>query len=453
MNNSVKKKVIKASVWTIAGYVVSQTLRFSGNLILTRLLIPEMFALMAVVSVIQHGVLMCSEIGLQTNIIRHKRGEDDEFLNTAWTIEVIRGWLSWFIMIAIAGTLNSFQENSTILDSNSVYYDANLPLLIMITGFSSVITGFSSTKLWLAKRSLQLSQITIINLLTQVFSLSIIVIWTYFDRTIWPMVYGGLISSLLFMLSSHLYLKGKKNSFFFDKNIAKELFKFGKWMFLSAVFTFFALNSDRLILAKLMSSEMLGIYMVAFFLIHAIKMGIRKYSASVIFPLLSQLNRDSNTNPKDFFYKIRNKQDILIFFIAGFLYIIAPLIVDIFYDSRYEKAGQMLQILSISLVGVSYSLGNTMMTTIGHPYVGTIIVLSRAILLWASVPFVFMHYGLMGAIWAISANIFIEVIIIWGAFLKFKMINWVKEIYLLPLVGVGYGIGYICIELYKWLNQ
>jgi len=453
MNNSVKNKVIKASAWMIVGYVASQALRFSGNLILTRLLIPEMFALMAVVSVIQHGVLMCSEIGLQTNVIRHKRGEDEEFLNTAWTIEVIRGWLSWFIMIAIAGALIYYQKNNIVEDLGSVYYDTNLPLLIIISGFSSVITGFASTKLWLAKRSLQLSQITIINLVTQIISLGIIVIWTYFDRTIWPMVYGGLISSLLFMLSSHLYLKGKKNFFFFDKNIAKELFKFGKWMFLSAVFTFFALNSDRLILGKLISSEILGIYMVAFFLIHAIKMGIRKYSASVIFPLLSQLHRDSTGKSKDLFYKIRQKQDILIFFIAGFVYVTGPTIVSVFYDSRYIQAGEILQILSVSLIGVSYSLGNTMMTTMGHPYIGTLIVLSRAILLWASVPFIFMYYGLLGAIWAISANIFIEVIVIWGAFLKFKVINWVKEIYLLPFVGVGYGVGYACIQLYKWLNQ
>jgi len=447
--DTIKEKVVKASIWVIVGYGFSQILRFSGNLILTRLLMPEMFALMAVVSVIQHGVLMCSEFGLQANIIRHKKGRDKEFLNTAWTMEIIRGWLSWFIMLAIACAVFELQSEKIISDSSSVYSDVSLPLVIFIAGFSNVIISYGSTKVWLAKRSLQLNRITFITLGVQGISLSIIVIWTYYTRTIWPMVFGGLISNLLQVLGSHYLLKGMRNSVFFDKNIAKELFKFGKWMFLSAVFTFIALNSDRLLLAKLISSEMLGVYMVAFFLVNSVRMGIRKFSASIIFPLLSKVHRESLEKSKTLFYKIRNKQDILIFFIAGFLYVTAPVIIDIFYDERYSEAGTILRILTVSLVGFSYSLGKTMTTTMGYPHIGAIIALARAIILWITVPFMFMYFGLIGAVWAIALNILVEVVIIWGVFIKYKIINWLKELYLLPFVAVGYIVGYICVEVYR----
>ncbi|MFM6205833.1 oligosaccharide flippase family protein, partial [Planktothrix sp.] len=88
---SLSKKAIQGTIWTLFGYGGSQVLRFGGNLILTRLLVPELFGLMALVNTFITGLNLFSDVGIRPSIIRSQRGDDPEFLNTAWTIQVFRG--------------------------------------------------------------------------------------------------------------------------------------------------------------------------------------------------------------------------------------------------------------------------------------------------------------------------------------------------------------------------
>ena len=92
MSSSLKKQAVRGTIWTVFGYGSSQVLRFGGNLILTRLLVPDLFGLMALVQIFIRGLSLFSDIGIRPSIIRSDRGDDPIFLNTAWTIQVIRGF-------------------------------------------------------------------------------------------------------------------------------------------------------------------------------------------------------------------------------------------------------------------------------------------------------------------------------------------------------------------------
>ena len=53
--NNFKKRAINSGIWVTAGYGLQQVLRLASNLILTRLLFPEAFGLMAIVQTIMTG--------------------------------------------------------------------------------------------------------------------------------------------------------------------------------------------------------------------------------------------------------------------------------------------------------------------------------------------------------------------------------------------------------------
>ena len=95
MSSSIKKQAVRGTVWTIVGYGGSQGLRFVGNLILTRLLMPELFGLMALVNTFRIGLSLFSDIGIDPSIIRSQRSSDPDFLNTAWTLQMLRGCWIW----------------------------------------------------------------------------------------------------------------------------------------------------------------------------------------------------------------------------------------------------------------------------------------------------------------------------------------------------------------------
>jgi len=70
-------------MWTIASYGLSQVLRLGSNLILTRLLVPEMFGLMSLVYVFITALHLFWDLGIGTSLMQNKRGEEPDFLNTA----------------------------------------------------------------------------------------------------------------------------------------------------------------------------------------------------------------------------------------------------------------------------------------------------------------------------------------------------------------------------------
>ena len=120
MKSSLKSKSIVAAAWTLLGFGGAQVIRLGSNLVMTRLLAPEMFGVMAIVNVIIIGFNLISDIGLRPNIIQRQRELDDGFLDTAWTVQIIKGFLLWFAVLVLSLVLYMLQKTSFIT-SGSVY--------------------------------------------------------------------------------------------------------------------------------------------------------------------------------------------------------------------------------------------------------------------------------------------------------------------------------------------
>ena len=100
--SNLRARAIRSSVLTVGGFGASQVIRFASNLILTRLLFPEAFGMMALVMVFIQGLYQFSDVGVGPAIMQSKRGDDPHFLNTAWTIQAGRGVLLWLAASVLA---------------------------------------------------------------------------------------------------------------------------------------------------------------------------------------------------------------------------------------------------------------------------------------------------------------------------------------------------------------
>ena len=63
---------------------------------------------MALVSVVLVGMVMFSDVGVSAAISHSTRGDDPAFLNTAYTIHVLRGVMLWLVTCAMAWPLAQF---------------------------------------------------------------------------------------------------------------------------------------------------------------------------------------------------------------------------------------------------------------------------------------------------------------------------------------------------------
>src|SRR5580658_4675768 len=88
---TVRALAVRVAAWTAVGFGGAQVLRFAFNLILTRLLYPELFGLMALAFSVITGLNLFSDFGTAAIVVSHPRGADREFLNTVWSLQILRG--------------------------------------------------------------------------------------------------------------------------------------------------------------------------------------------------------------------------------------------------------------------------------------------------------------------------------------------------------------------------
>src|SRR5262249_56997640 len=111
-----------------------------------------------------------------------------------------------------------------------------------------------------SQRSLAMGRLVLIDLISQVVSVAVMIGWALVERSVWALVAGGLASMATKAALSHLMLAGAGSGFAVDRASLAELLHFGRWILLSTVVTFLALQIDRLVLGVLVPIGMVGVY-------------------------------------------------------------------------------------------------------------------------------------------------------------------------------------------------
>lgn len=335
---NVGARVRRSTVWSFLGFGGGQLIRLASNLILTRLLFPEAFGLMALMMVVLTGLKLFSDTGIRGSIIQHNRGDDLTFLDTAWTIQVIRGVLLWAMTFAIAGPLAQL-------------YDApELAQMLPVAGFALLIKGLQPTAVHTVNRHLALGRMTQITLSVQVTVLVITALLAWQMLSVWALVIGALIGSALQTGAEWLFLPNANNRLRIEGKAFWQIFHFGKWVFVATIAGFVVNQGDRAILGLYISLSELGIYNIAFMLASVPVTLSMALQGKVVFPLYRMKPpTESVDNQLAIFRTRRLLASGLIATSIAFAFA-GPWIIEVLYDSRYYEAGPILTLLSLSLI-------------------------------------------------------------------------------------------------------
>jgi O-antigen/teichoic acid export membrane protein len=384
---SLKSLAIKGVSWTVIGYGATQVLRFGSNIILTRLLEPKIFGLMSIVTIFLISIQLFSDFGINQSIIRHRRGEEPVFLNTAWTVQVVRGICIWLVYLIIAWPLSL------------IYNQPDLMWLIPFAGLNAIILGFHSTIFAKFSRHVSVDRVTIINISVYIIQIFVTLTLTLFYRSIWPLVVGSLLSSLFKLFIGHWLNRKSPNRFAWDRDALKELFSFGKWVFIATMIGFLAAQSDVVILGKLAPLEKVGVYNIAFTLSDIPRQIINGIYTSVIYPLVSKL---INLPKLVFRQKFADQRRYLLIPCAIVIAMLAnfgDLVISLFYDNRYYDARWMIPILSLGLWHtLLYRTTSSCLVAMGKPFYVAQGNFLRFLIVAMGLPIVFSWQGLFGAV-------------------------------------------------------
>ena len=419
---SLKRQALAGSVWTIGSAGVGNVLRLAGNLILTRLLFPEAFGMMVMVNVVMQGLHMFSDVGIGPSIIQHKRGDDPDFLNTAWTIQIFRGIGLFIAACALAYPLAMYRQQPMLM------------YLLPVTALTALISGFNSTAPGQLHRHMRIGPITLLELGYQAVNITVMIIIAFIWPTVWALVLGGLAASVAQLIATHTILSQGRNRLWWDREAVAYLVRFGRWIFISTAFTFLAGQGDKLILGGFLSDRDLGLYGIAFWLsMFAVEI-IRKLTSKVLFPTYSRL---ADADPHQLHRRIRRVRITVLLAILPWLCVLAVWggdIVRFLYDPRYHDAGWILRALAVGGIFEVVALTcSPVLLAVGDSFRHMVPIITRCIMLTVAMLVGYRLGGQSGLIVGVaSASILNYPVVAW-AVNKYRA--WTPGLDLLCLIG------------------
>jgi O-antigen/teichoic acid export membrane protein len=348
--------LLRGTAWTIGAFGVSQVLRLVTNIILTRLLAPDIFGTMLIIYSLATGLELISDVGIGQNIVHNKNAENPDFYNTAWSLQLIRSVVLWLVFLAAAAPMARFYESPILAH------------IVPFTAFSIVILGLSSVSKAMLQKRLQIVKLTVYETFMALISSTAVILLAYFNPTIWALVFANLFSSTASMIGSHLLLSDIKQRFNLSKQFVWQILGFGKWIFISSIVYFLSTYIDRLYLAKVVPLELLGIYGIARSLSDISINLVLRLGSVVVFPFIASHSHLPRADLREKLASIRTR--FLLLAALGFSFFIATadLAIKILYDERYHAATWILPVLIIgSWLSTLATLNESTLLGLGKP--------------------------------------------------------------------------------------
>lgn len=391
---SLESRALKGTYFVVAFYGAGLSMRMISSVVLTRLFAPELFGLMALVTTIIVGLTLFSHIGLEDSVIQNTRGDEEVFINTAWTIQAIRGIGIWLVTLLLAWPAAVFFKVPQMI------------WLLPVLGFGCVISGFSSPNLLTLSRHLGVGRLSVLELTAQFVLFAASAIFAFWNRSIWALAFGRILSEVIRTAFSYrLAGRGVRPRFVLEKNAVHALVTFGRWILIGTVLTFLANQSDRLILSKLTTLTMLGIYNIAFSLSDLPRQIILMFASKVGFPFIAKLAH----KPRPEFRSVLIKYRYMVLGVGALMITFTICVGDLFilhvYDKRYHEAAWMIAILAAGLWHtLLYSTVTPAIMSLQKAHYNALANLLYFVTLCAMLPVGYHFWGMMGAVAAVAIS-------------------------------------------------
>jgi len=272
------KEAIRGGSW-LGGYrLFTRVLSFSRTIIVARILTPSQFGVYGIATLVLALIEILTETGINVFLIQ-KKENIDKYINTAWLISVVRGFLISLVIIASSGFVSNFFANSEVL-----------PLLMLI-GIIPFVRGFINPSIVKFQKNLVFNREfyyrSSIFLVETIISISLVLI----IKNPIALIYGLLAGAIFEVIISHLIIKPTP-SFNFNKRFFVEIISHGKWITGAGIFGYLFQNGDNAVVGRMLGASSLGIYDMAYSISTLPLNEISDIVARVTFPVYVRISDD-----------------------------------------------------------------------------------------------------------------------------------------------------------------
>lgn len=326
-------KVVKGVFWVAISRGLFRIFSFAKIIILARLLTPEDFGLMGIALITISLIEAFSVTGIDAALIQKKEGIE-KYIDTAWVISIFRGIVLFIIVFFLCPYISLF------------FNEPQSVSILRATSFIFLIRGFINAHIVYFPRELDFKKQLFIDISDIIPDFCFSVGYAMIFKDVWALVFGfiaGVISKTIF---SFLIIRNKP-VFKFNLSYAKELSKFGRWVWGSNIVIFLSNKIDSVVSGKFLGTIPLGFYQMAYKVSILPVLEVASVVGPVIFPSFSRIQEDPFVL-KNSFMKILKVVFMVAFPLSLFLVLFSSQIVFLILGEKWQPI-----ILSIKLLAIA----------------------------------------------------------------------------------------------------
>lgn len=324
----------RGASWTFIGFGTSYAIRLLSTLILTRLLAPEVFGLMSLATVFLTALAMLSDVGTVPSVIRSPRGDDPDFLDTAWSVQAVHGFCISGLVLLLAWPVSR------------LYDEPQLFPVLCAMWVMPALYGLSSISMATCRRHVQLGRLTLIGTAGQILNTLLNILFAWWLESIWALIIGGFLAAVFNLAASYVWLPPYRPRLRFNRDVLNEIVTFGRWVLLGTMFTYFGGQGAIALIGFEVPVEVLGLITIATTLAWAFNDLVGRVLGQVAFPAVAKAYREG----RDFAGSVGKLKKMVFFLVLPAFLLLAffsQQIIDLLYDPRYAQAGTFLGLIAL----------------------------------------------------------------------------------------------------------
>lgn len=344
-----KGRTVRAGFYTMGAEVVSQILRVGSVLILARLLLPEHFGLISMVTALTVFAERFKHLGLSTATIQQKDITHEQVSTLFW-INAATGVLIAFAVVGLSSGIASF------------YDEPKLVSITVVLSLGFVLGGLNVQHEALLRRQMRFKALASIQILATLLSIVLAVGLALDGFTYWALVGREVARPAIELVGVWLTCRWWPGLPAPSSGVGP-LLRVGRNIVSSDTIYFLCRSVDQLLLGKFVSAHALGLYRQAFQLVALPMSQLCQPLGSVTLPSFSALQDQPDRYRRSF-----EKVVGLLFFAAvpliGYMAIFSEDIVRVVLGEAWLEAAWIFRILAVgSLIEPLFHICGMVMIT------------------------------------------------------------------------------------------
>ncbi|RZN12789.1 lipopolysaccharide biosynthesis protein [Bradyrhizobium genosp. SA-3] len=342
--NDLKERAVRGGLARLCGQAASFPLRLASIAILARLLSPNDFGLLAMVTAVTGVYGFFTTAGLSSATVQQDTITDAQISTLFW-INIAVGATLFLLCLATAPMLVAF------------YHEPRLFWVTIVTGAGFLFNAAGVQHYALLQRQLRYVTLTVIETLSQVSAIAVGIAMAIAGFGYWSLVAMALVSPV--MNTSCLWLTtawiperpgisaGTGN-----------MLRFGGTITLNGLVVYIAYNFEKVLLGRFWGTDALGLYGRAYTLVTIPTDNLNAAVGAVVFSALSRLQQDP-ARLKKYFLKAYSLYASLTIPITIFCALFSEDIVRVFLGPKWGEAAVIFRLLSptVLIFGMINPLG------------------------------------------------------------------------------------------------